>query len=117
MIALLAKAIIGLLVGILVGLTLLGAGVVLLPILMFGLGVSPIIAVGSDALFNCFTKIGSGYLHWRKGSVNWSIAGALLAGSIPGSLLGVGLLVLVRNAYGDSVNYLLRIATGLLLVI
>jgi uncharacterized membrane protein YfcA len=113
----LLKVLIGLLVGTLVGLTGLGGGVLLLPLLIFGLGVSPIIAVGSDALFNSFTKVGSGYLHWRQGSVNWYLVAALLTGSAPGAFAGVAMLAHLRAIYGNGVNDFIRVASGLLLVI
>ena len=62
MILVLLKIVIGMLVGTLVGLTGLGGGVLLLPILIFGLSVPPIVAVGSDAAFNVLTKVGAGFL-------------------------------------------------------
>lgn len=114
---LLIKILIGLLVGTLVGLTGLGAGVLLLPLLIFGLGVAPIVAVGSDAVFNAVTKLGSGYMHWRQGSVNWALVGALITGSVPGAIGGVAVLAHLRSAYGSGVNDFLRTATGVLLII
>ena len=60
------KILIGFLVGTLIGLTGLGGGVLLLPLLIFGLHVPAITAVGSDALFNFCTKIGSSWMHLRK---------------------------------------------------
>ena len=54
---LLLKVLIGFTIGTLIGLTGLGGGVLLLPMLIFGLHIPPIIAVGSDALCNFFTKI------------------------------------------------------------
>jgi uncharacterized protein len=114
---LLAKILIGLVVGTLVGLTGLGAGVLLLPVLIFGLGVAPIVAVGSDAVFNSVTKIGSGYMHWRQGSVNWALVNALITGSIPGAFGGVAALAHLRGAYGAGVNDFLRTATGVLLIV
>ncbi|PYV66864.1 MAG: sulfite exporter TauE/SafE family protein, partial [Acidobacteria bacterium] len=77
------KIVIGLLVGTLIGMTGLGGGVLLLPILIFGLRVSPIIAVGSDALFNFVTKIGSGLMHLRKRTVRRKVVLALATGSVP----------------------------------
>jgi uncharacterized membrane protein YfcA len=84
-IALLAvKIAVGFIVGTLIGMTGLGGGVLLLPILIFGLRVPAIIAVGSDALINFFTKIGpsesslgarSGQrprIHSRRGLLNSS---------------------------------------------
>lgn len=79
------KILIGFSVGTLVGLTGLGGGVLMLPLLIFGLQVPPVIAVGSDAVFNSFTKVGAGLSHWKQGHVNWRIVGALAAGSIPGT--------------------------------
>jgi uncharacterized membrane protein YfcA len=46
-----------------------GGGVLLLPILIFVLRVPPIIAVGSDALFNFVTRMGSSYVHLTRGTV------------------------------------------------
>ena len=116
MILLLLKIVIGMLVGTLVGLTGLGGGVLLLPILIFGLSVPPIVAVGSDAAFNVLTKVGAGFLHWRHGNVNWRLVSALSLGSIPGAFAGVLLLARFRSVYGDGVNDMLRILIGVLLV-
>ena len=52
-----AKILVGFVVGVLIGMTGVGGGVLLLPVLIFGLRVPAIMAVGSDALFNFFTKI------------------------------------------------------------
>ncbi len=57
------KILIGFTVGLLIGLTGLGGGVLLLPMLIFGLHIPAIIAVGSDALFNFFTKIPASIMH------------------------------------------------------
>jgi len=84
-----AKVFTGLVVGALVGLTGIGAGVLLLPILTFGFRVPAMIAVGSGAVFNSVTKLGSGYLHYRQGTVNRFLVAALLMGSIPGAVGGV----------------------------
>jgi uncharacterized protein len=55
---LIEKVLIGFVVGTLIGMTGVGGGVLLLPVLIFVLKIPPIIAVGSDALFNFVTKIG-----------------------------------------------------------
>ncbi len=114
---LLAKMFIGMLVGALVGVSGLGGGVLLLPLLIFGLGVPPITAVGSDAVFNAVTKIGVSILHWHRGTVNWRLVFALSLGSIPGALGGVSLLAHIRSAHGAGVNDFLRILIGVLLVV
>jgi len=111
-----AKILIGFAVGTLIGLTGLGGGVLLLPILIFGLRVPAIVAVGSDALFNFLTKIPAGILHLRKGTVRKKVVAAMAVGSVPGSLLGVSLLQHLRNVYGGGVNDFIKSAVGLLLV-
>lgn len=108
---------VGLLVGVLVGLTGLGGGMVLLPLLISVLGVPPIVAVGSDVMINFITKIGAGSLHWRQGNVSRHLVLNLAFGSIPGAILGITLLTWIRAAYGNAVNDFLKIAIGLLLVI
>lgn len=107
---------IGLVVGTLIGLTGLGGGVLLLPILIFGLRVPAISAVGSDALFNFFTKIPASGMHLRRGTVRRSVVLALAVGSIPGSITGVAFLIHLRNLYGSGVNDFIKFAVGLLLV-
>jgi uncharacterized membrane protein YfcA len=111
------RAVAGLVAGTLVGLTGFGGGMVLLPVLISILDVPPVVAVGSDALVNCITKIGAGGLHWRRGSVRWRLVFDLAYGSIPGVMLGVLALARVRATYGEAVNEFLRVAIGILLVV
>jgi uncharacterized protein len=113
----LTKILVGFLVGTLIGMTGVGGGVLLLPILIFALKVPPIVAVGSDALFNFVTKIGSGYVHLTHGSVKTRVVVGLAIGSIPGSILGVGLLRHLRSAYGNGVNTFITTAVGILLIV
>ena len=110
------KILIGFVVGTLIGMTGLGGGVLLLPLLIFVLKVPPILAVGSDAVFNFFTKIGSSWVHLRKGTVRRKVVLALAVGSVPGSIAGVSLLGHLRKVYGTGVNALITSAIGLLLV-
>ena len=110
------KITIGFIVGTLIGMTGLGGGVLLLPLLIFGLKVPPILAVGSDALFNFITKIGSSWVHLRKGTVRRKVVLALATGSVPGSVVGVSYLAHLRTVYGTGVNTFITSAVGLLLV-
>jgi uncharacterized membrane protein YfcA len=111
------KILIGFVVGTLIGLTGLGGGVLLLPLLIFVLHVPAIMAVGSDAVFNFVTKIGSSVVHWRKGNVRRKVVAALAAGSIPGSIAGVSLLSYLRQIYGAGVNEFIKSAIGILLIV
>ncbi|MCU1299055.1 MAG: hypothetical protein JWO91_3333 [Acidobacteriaceae bacterium] len=111
-----ARALIGFAIGTMIGMTGIGGGVLLLPVLIFGLHVQPIVAVGSDMVCNAVTKIGAGYLHWRRGAVNWAIVGGLACGSVPGVILGTSLLQHLRNIYGSGVNHILTEMIGILLL-
>src|SRR4029077_9614248 len=111
------KIFVGFVVGVLIGLSGVGGGVLLLPVLIFGLRVPPIIAVGSDAMFNFFTKIPAGVMHLRKGTVRRKVVVALAVGSVPGSICGVALLTRIRSLYGNGVNDFIKLAIGVLLIV
>jgi len=111
------KILTGFVVGVLIGMTGVGGGVLLLPILIFGLRVPPIMAVGSDALFNFFTKIPASLLHLKRGTVRRKVVIALALGSVPGSISGVNLLMYIRHVYGDGVNHFIKSAVGVLLIV
>ena len=112
-----AKIFVGFVVGVLIGLSGVGGGVLLLPVLIFGLRVPAIVAVGSDALFNFFTKIPASLMHLKKGTVRRKVVIALAVGSIPGSICGVKLLMHIRHLYGDGVNNFIKTAVGILLIV
>jgi uncharacterized protein len=114
---LVAKILVGFVVGVLIGLSGVGGGVLLLPVLIFGLRIPAIVAVGSDALFNFFTKIPASLLHLKKGTVRGKVVISLAIGSIPGSIAGVKLLMHIRHLYGDGVNNFIKSAVGILLII
>jgi len=111
------KILVGFAVGVLIGLTGVGGGVLLLPVLIFGLRVPAIVAVGSDAMFNFFTKIPASLIHLRKGTVRRRVVVALALGSIPGSIGGVALLTHIRQVYGNGVNDFIKTAVGILLIV
>ncbi len=111
------KILVGFVVGVLIGLSGVGGGVLLLPVLIFFLKVPAIVAVGSDAVFNFFTKIPASVMHLNKGTVRRKVVMALAVGSIPGSIGGVKLLMHIRHLYGDGVNSFIKTAVGVLLII
>ncbi|HTZ82709.1 MAG TPA: sulfite exporter TauE/SafE family protein [Candidatus Acidoferrales bacterium] len=114
---LVAKILVGFVVGVLIGLSGVGGGVLLLPVLIFGLRIPAIVAVGSDAVFNFFTKVPASLLHLKKGTVRKKVVLALAIGSVPGSICGVRLLLHIRHLYGDGVNNFIKTAVGVLLII
>ena len=113
---LLIKSLVGFFVGTLIGMTGVGGGVLLLPILIFGLHVPAMRAVGSDALFNFATKIGASAVHLRRGTVRRKVVLALIIGSAPGSFVGVSFLHHLRKLHGDGVNHFITVAVGVLLI-
>ena len=87
-----AQVIAGFGVGTLIGLTGVGGGSLMTPLLIFVFGVAPITAVGTDLLFAAITKAGGLWRHGRLNNIRWDITGLMLAGSIPTSLLTVHVL-------------------------
>ncbi|RJQ49551.1 MAG: sulfite exporter TauE/SafE family protein [Gammaproteobacteria bacterium] len=87
----LAYTLSGFVVGLLVGLTGVGGGSLMTPLLIL-FGIPPVKAVGTDLLFACITKVGGVWVHARKKTVDWRIVGLLAAGSLPASLLSLLLL-------------------------
>ncbi|MDH4126271.1 MAG: sulfite exporter TauE/SafE family protein [Gammaproteobacteria bacterium] len=77
----------GLLVGTVVGLTGVGGGALMTPILVLLFGVSPALAVGTDLWFAALTKTVGGFIHQQRGSVEWSVLRRLCLGSLPTSVL------------------------------
>lgn len=81
-----AYAIAGAFVGFLVGLTGVGGGSLMAPILILFFGFSPAVAIGSDLWFAAITKTVGGFMHRHFGSPNWRIAGILALGSLPAAV-------------------------------
>ncbi|MFN3571369.1 MAG: sulfite exporter TauE/SafE family protein [Polaromonas sp.] len=76
----------GFAVGLVVGLTGVGGGSLMTPLLIFFFGVKPHLAIGTDLLFAAFTKMGGTVSLARARIVDWKIVGQTAAGSIPASL-------------------------------
>ena len=110
--------VVGLLVGGLIAATGVGGGTMLLPLLVTGLRIHPLVAVGSDVIFQFFTKFWASMFNWKRENVDRRLTLALLTGSVPGALIGIGLLNALRHFYGGhGVNQFLRSAVGVLLVV
>jgi uncharacterized protein len=82
----------GFFVGLIVGLTGVGGGSLMTPLLIFGFGIKPYLAIGTDLLFAAFTKLGGTINLARTKTVDWQIVGLLCAGSIPAALVTIYLL-------------------------
>src|SRR5437868_5260748 len=108
-------ALAGLGVGIVVGLTGMGGGALMTPILVLLFGVPPVAAVSSDLAAGAVMKPFGGWVHLRRGTVRWPLVGWLCVGSVPSAFLGVLLLRLA--APGPVVQHMIQraLAAALLL--
>jgi uncharacterized membrane protein YfcA len=110
-----AVAVAGLAVGLVVGLTGMGGGALMTPILVFFFGVSPLAAVSSDVVASFFMKPIGGLVHLRRGTVHLGLVKWLCLGSVPGAFLGVLLLRVIGR--GPELQATLLIALGAVLVL
>lgn len=99
----------GLVVGFIVGLTGMGGGALMTPMLVFFFGVNPLAAVSSDLVTSAVMKPFGGYVHLRRGTVNLKLAGWLVLGSVPSAFAGVFIL----RAMGDGAQLQEAVKTAL----
>jgi uncharacterized protein len=111
----LPQALSGFAVGIIVGLTGVGGGSLMTPILVLLFGIHPATAVGTDLLHAAITKAGGTYVHAKKGRVDWRIAGLLAAGSLPAAVVTLFTLHTFTPRLGDS--KVITITLGLALML
>lgn len=107
----------GLGVGILVGLTGIGGGSLMTPLLVLFAGISPVVAIGTDLAYGAVTKTVGGWKHWRSGTVDLGVSKWLAVGSVPGSLLGVLMVEELHARYGDGFDDVLLAGIAIALVI
>jgi uncharacterized membrane protein YfcA len=94
----------GLLIGLLVGMTGMGGGALLTPLLIFLFGFKPTLAVGTDILHGAVFKSFGAVRHRRFGTVHARLTFWMLLGSAPFSLLGVQTAVWLEERYGGGVE-------------
>lgn len=105
----------GLAVGFIVGMTGVGGGSLMTPILLY-FGISPSTAVGTDLLYAAITKSSGIYVHQKKGNIDWRITGLLALGSLPAALLT--LLVMHQIGFDSkNVNSTIKMALGITLML
>jgi len=110
-------SLVGLLIGFLVGLTGMGGGSLLAPILILVFKVPPVWAVGTDVTYSTVTKAFGSIVHIRQKNVNFKIALWLACGSVPATLLSVTLVQYIRKHYGSQVNGIVLHAIGFTLIL
>jgi hypothetical protein len=96
----------GLLVGFTVGLTGMGGGALMTPLLVLLFRVQPLAAVSSDLVAAVVMKPVGGGVHLRRGTVNFPLVRCLMVGSVPAAFAGV----LVLRQLGDGADFLIDVA-------
>ncbi len=107
----------GLGVGILIGLTGIGGGSLMTPLLIIVIGTQPVVAVGTDLAYGAVTKTLGGWRHLRKGTVDLTVSKWLAFGSVPGALAGVAMVNRLHHAYGKDFDRILMGALAAALVL
>jgi uncharacterized membrane protein YfcA len=109
------KAVAGAVVGFTVGLTGMGGGALMTPILVLLFSVDPGTAVSSDLLASLVMKPVGATVHFRRGTVNWPLARWLALGSVPAAFAGV--FVLNELGSGDEVAKRIKTLLGWALIV
>lgn len=102
-------------VGFVVGLTGMGGGALMTPILVLLFGVEPLAAVSSDLLAAVVMKPVGGLVHWRQGTVQGRLVLWLMLGSVPAAFLGV--VVLKTFGSGEALQVVVKSALGVALLV
>jgi len=103
----------GLGVGVLIGLTGIGGGSLMTPLLILVVGVQPVVAIGTDLAYGAITKTVGGWRHLRSGTVDLGVSKWMAFGSVPGSIAGVALL----ERLNLDVSVILGLVAGALLIV
>jgi len=106
----------GLLIGSIVGLTGMGGGSLMTPILVILFGFKPTYAVGTDIVHGAIFKSFGAVRHRRLGTVHARLTAWMFLGSGPLSLAGVGVATLIKHHYGESAQTIESYAVGAALV-
>lgn len=110
-------SLVGLLIGFLVGLTGMGGGSLLAPIMILVFRVPPVWAIGTDIAYSTVTKAVGSIVHIRQKNVNFRVAFWLAIGSVPSTLLSVGLVQYLRKQYSGVINGVILHTLGVTLIL
>jgi uncharacterized membrane protein YfcA len=109
-------AIAGLLVGLLVGLTGVGGGSLMTPLLVLMFGVNPQTAVGTDLLYASITKTTGSAVHGWRETVDWKIVRRLAYGSVPAALITLAVLAQTGKV-NPATQHVILVALSVLLAL
>jgi uncharacterized protein len=97
----------GLGVGVLIGMTGIGGGSLMTPLLILIFGIKPVTAIGTDLAYAAVTKTVGGWKHLRQGTVDVSLSTWMALGSVPAAIGGVAALAVIERAAGHRFDALL----------
>lgn len=109
-------AAVGLVVGLLIGLTGMGGGAVMTPALILLGWARPVVAVGTDMVWSTLTRGMGAFVHYRQKTVDFALVKRLALGSIPGALAGLVLLSYLHRRGGDTTDKLVVRLLGVALI-
>ncbi|MBD5803041.1 Sulfite exporter TauE/SafE [Azoarcus sp. Aa7] len=112
-----AYTVAGFAVGAIVGLTGVGGGSLMTPLLVLLFGIHPSVAVGTDLLYAAITKTGGTLAHGLKGTVDWAVTKRLATGSIPAAILTLVLVGTFAPGGIDGAAALIKVALGVALLL
>jgi uncharacterized membrane protein YfcA len=92
----------GLGIGVLVGMTGMGGGSLMTPLLILIFGIQPTTAIGTDIVYSAITKTVGGWRHFKMKTVNTGLVKWLAIGSVPAAVLGVALVSVVERHIGEE---------------
>jgi uncharacterized protein len=108
-------AVAGLAIGIIVGLTGMGGGALMTPVLVFFFKIDPLTAISSDIVASLFMKPAAAVVHLRRGTVNLELVGWLCLGSVPAAFIGA--FIVSALAIDDAANQLIKQVLGVALLV
>lgn len=107
----------GLVVGVLIGLTGIGGGVLMTPLLLL-LGLPPTAAIGTDLAYSALTKLAGAVQHGRQGTIDWRVVRSLAVGSVPLTVIAVWVLSRLHlSGSSEQVEERLKQLIGVMLVV
>jgi len=103
-------------VGFVIGLTGVGGGSLMTPLLVLGFNVQPAIAVGTDLLYAAITKASGVWSHQKLKNINWTIVKNLSLGSLPGSIACI-YIIQYFDLSGEAFEHIISITLGFMLIL
>jgi len=111
-------ALIGLIVGVLVGISGVGGSSLVTPLMILVMGIQPLVAIGTDLAYSVPTKLVGALVHRQQGTIDRRLVVYLCLGGLPAALLGIATLLVLRTHLPlATLNAALQRAVGVLLLL